>query len=225
MFTQWWNLLDTASQVFYCIAVPATLVLLVQTVLIFLGFDEGGDGVGDADLSGAALADADLSGTDGLADLEAGDGIFGADSITDAHDVSGLDGLRVFTIRGIVAFFVVFGWVGVAMRSAGISLAITIPVALLCGFATMVGIAFLLRAVMKLRSDGTADNRNAIGTACKVHLTVPPARTGEGKVHVMLQGALVERSAVTDDAEPIPTGSEVVVVGVSGQTDLVVARK
>lgn len=220
MFTQWWNLLDTASQVFYCIAIPATLVLVVQTVLIFLGLDEGGDGIGDADLSGADLTDADA-----LGDLDAADGVFGADSIADTHDVSGLDGLRVFTLRGIVAFFVVFGWVGVAMRTAGVGLAVTIPVALLCGFATMVAIAFLLRAVMKLRSDGTADNRNAIGTSCKVHLTVPAGRSGEGKVHVMLQGAYVERSAVTDDAEAIPTGSEVVVVGVSGDTDLVVARK
>ena len=78
---------------------------------------------------------------------------------------------------------------------------------------------------MKLRNDGNTDNRNAVGTAGKVQLTIPPARTGEGKVHVMLQGSYVERSAVTDDEEAIPTGSEVVVVGVSGQTDLVVKRK
>ena len=41
----------------------------------------------------------------------------------------------------------------------------------------------------------------------------------------MLQGAYVERGAVTDETEAIPTGSEIVVVGVSGQTDLVVRRK
>jgi hypothetical protein len=41
----------------------------------------------------------------------------------------------------------------------------------------------------------------------------------------MLQGSYVERSAVTDDEEAIPTGSEIIVVGVSGQTDLIVKRK
>jgi hypothetical protein len=41
----------------------------------------------------------------------------------------------------------------------------------------------------------------------------------------MLQGAYVERNAVTDDEEAIPTGAEIIVVGVSGQTDLVVKRK
>jgi membrane protein implicated in regulation of membrane protease activity len=78
---------------------------------------------------------------------------------------------------------------------------------------------------MKLRSDGNADNRNAVGTAGKVYLTIPPSRSGEGKVQVMLQGSYVERNAVTDDTDAIPTGSEIIVVGVSGQTDLVVRRK
>ena len=41
----------------------------------------------------------------------------------------------------------------------------------------------------------------------------------------MLQGSYVERDAVTDDEETIPTGSEVVVIGLSGQTTLVVKRK
>ena len=85
--------------------------------------------------------------------------------------------------------------------------------------------AYLLRAVMRLRSDGNTDNRNAIGVAGKVHLTIPPERRGEGKVHIMLQGSLVERNAVTDGLEAIPTGAEVVVVGTSGQTDLVVKLK
>ncbi len=214
MFQEWWNMLGAAAQTFYCIAIPATLVLVIQTVLIFVGIGESGDGVDDLGADGA------------ISDLaESGDGIYGTDSVSDMHDIGDLDGLRIFTLRGIIAFFVVFGWVGVAMCSAGVSLYATIPVSILCGFAVMVGIAYLLRAVMKLRSDGNIDNRNAVGLHGKVHLTVPPARSGEGKVHIMLQGSYVERNAITDQAEAIPTGSEVVVVGVSGQTDLVVERK
>lgn len=216
MFVEWWNMLDAATQVFYCIAIPATLVLLVQTVLIFIGFGDSGDGIDDVGLEDAM---------DGISDTHVGEGIFGEDGVTEIEDASAFDGLRIFTVRGIVAFFVVFGWVGVALRSAGVGLLITIPAAFLSGAAAMVGIAYLLRAVLKLRSDGTADNRNAVGAHCKVHLTVPPARSGAGKVHVMLQGSYVERNAVTDDDSPIPTGSEAVVVGTSGETDLVIARK
>ena len=133
--------------------------------------------------------------------------------------------MHIFTLRGIIAFLVIFGWVGVVMQSANINLTITLVVAFLCGLAMMLLIAYLFKIIMKLKSDGTADNRNALGTAGRVHLTIPPSRKGEGKVHIMLQGSYVERNAVTDESESIPTGCEIIVVGISGQTDLVVKRK
>ena len=89
----------------------------------------------------------------------------------------------------------------------------------------MTVLAFFVRTVMKLKNDGNLDNRNALGVSGKVYLTVPANRKGEGKVNVMLQGSFVERDAVTDENEDIPTGCEVVVTGVSGQTTLVVNRK
>ncbi len=214
----WWNTLGFATQVFYCIAIPATLVLLIQTVLLFLGIGDDADG-GLDDLSDATPDEIPSE----MPDVS--DGVFGEDSLSDVHDFQGFDGLRILTFRGVIAFFVVFGWVGVAMDASGAALWLTIPIAFVCGFAMMLLLAFLFRAIMQLRSDGNTDNRNAIGTAGKVQLTIPPARTGEGKVHVMLQGAYVERNAVTDDEEAIPTGCEIVVVGVSGQTDLIVRRK
>ncbi len=210
----WWNTLGTSAQVFYCIAIPSTFVLLIQTILMFIGFDGDGDDIG--------------SGIDDIGDSvpdDISDGVFGEDSITEVHDASGFEGLRIFTFRGIIAFFVVFGWVGVVMEDAGAPLYLTLPVAFISGFAIMFVMAFLFRALMKLRSDGNADNRNAVGCSGKVYLTIPAARSGDGKVSVMLQGAYVERNAVTDDAEAIPTGAEIVVVGVCGQTDLVVRRK
>ena len=203
--------MGVATQVFYCIAIPATLLLLIQTVMMFLGMGEDADSIDDIDLDGGELPDAE--------------GVFGDGDLSEVQDVFGLDGLRIFTIRGLIAFFVVFGWVGIVMLGADVGLWITIPVAAICGFAMMVLLAFLVRGVMKLRSDGNTDNRNAVGIAGKVHLTIPPSRSGEGKVHVMLQGAYVERNAVTDSEEAIPTGCEIVVVGVSGQTDLVVKKK
>ncbi len=206
---EWWNSLSLASQILYCIAIPATLVLLIQTVLMFFGVDDSADGDVEIDAP----------------DTDIDDGVFGEDGITDVSDVSGLESLHIFTVRGIIAFFVIFGWVGIVMQSADINLLITLPVATICGVAIMVIIAYLFKAVMRLKSNGTADNRNAVGTAGKVYLTVPPSRSGEGKVNIMLQGAYVERSAVTDETDPIPTGCEIIVVGVSGQTSLVVKRK
>ena len=209
----WWNSLSLATQIFYCVAVPSTLVLIIQTLMTFFGAGE--DASADADV-------ADDIAPDGA---EVSEGVFGDEAADNTEDPSGLEGLRIFTFRGIIAFLVVFGWVGVAMDASGISLLITLPVAFVCGVAMMVSLALIFRAVMRLRNDGNTDNRNAIGTAGKVQLTSPPARSGEGKVHLMLQGAYVERNAVTDDEDAIPTGAEVIIVGVSGQTDLIVKRK
>lgn len=207
----WWNSLNIATQVFYCIAVPSTLILIIQTLVTFLGGSDGVEGEAGID------ADVDVG--------ESGDGVFGDEAADNTADPAGLSGLRIITFRGIIAFLVVFGWVGVAMDSSGAKLWLTLPIAFVCGFAMMLSLALIFRAVMKLRNDGNADNRNAVGTSGKVQLTIPPARSGEGKVHLMLQGAYVERNAVTDDSEAIPTGAEVIVIGVSGQTDLVVKRK
>lgn len=198
---EWWNSLSLLSQIFTCIAFPATLVLLIQTVMMLIGFGD------DSDVPDSTEADLD------------------ADVDDIPHDFEGLDGLRIFTVRGIVAFLVVFGWVGAVLDGAGVKMYITVPVSALCGFLMMVILAILLKFVMKLRSEGNVDNRNAVGTSGRVYLTIPPSRSGEGKVQVMLQGSLTEINAVTDETDPIKTGSEIVVIGVSGQTSLVVKRK
>ncbi len=200
--SMWWDSLSVASQVFALVAIPMTVVLLIQTVLMFIGIGGEADGA-DGPEFGDSETDTDVGETDAEA----------------------LDSLHIFTVRGIIAFFVVFGWVGFLMDSAAVSLWITVPVAVLCGFAMMVLLAVLFKAVMKLRSGGNLELSNALGTAGTVYLAIPGGRGGVGKVNILLQGSYVECEAVTDEAETIPTGSEIVVTGVSGQTTLTVRRK
>ncbi len=218
---EWWNSIGLAAQIFACIAIPSTLILLVQTILMFIGIgdDSDVDGIGEAEIADGG----DLIADDIETDVP--DGVFGDGDVDELPSDTGMDGLRLFTFRGIIAFLVVFGWVGLAMASGDIALYITLPVAIVCGLCMMLFIAVLIRAVMKLRGDGNVDNRNAVGVSGVVHLTVPALRTGTGKVHLMLQGSYVERDAVTDEEVSLPTGSEIVVVGVSGQTTLIVRKK
>lgn len=233
-FVEWWNALGLVTQIFYCIAIPATLVLVIQTVLMFFGLDDGdadadfdADIDADADLDFDTDLDADIPDDVDFADADITDGVYG-DEIADAAelaDMAGFESLRIFTVRGIIAFLVMFGWVGVVMTEAKINIVVTLLTATVSGIAIMVLVAYIFKAVMRLRSNGTADNRNALGGAGKVYLTIPASRQGEGKVNIMLQGSYVERNAVTDEGEAIPTGSEIIVVGVSGQTTLVVKRK
>ena len=215
----WWDSLSLLSQIFACIAIPATIVLAIQTMMMFIGLD--GDSIGDTD--GDLSLDHDIG--DIHIDTDISDGIFGDELPMGDPDPSGLSDLHILSLRGIIAFLVVFGWVGFMVDGGGGDMWLCLLIATISGFATMLLIALLMSAVMKLRNNGNINNRNAIGTSGRVYLTVPASRSGEGKVNVLLQGSYVEREAVTDEDVPIPTGSEVVVIGISGQTTLVVKRK
>ena len=142
---EWWNTLSLATQIFYCIAVPSSLVLLIQTLLTFIGI--GGDS--DIDTDGVDDLGGDI---DGDIDGDTPEGVYGDGDFDDVSDAEGIDGLRVFTLRGIIAFLVVFGWVGVAMDASGVSLFITLPVALVCGLAMMLSLPFSRNSTRYLRT-------------------------------------------------------------------------
>ena len=55
--------------------------------------------------------------------------------------------------------------------------------------------------------------------------SIPPRRSGTGKVNVLVQERYVELSAVTDCDAPLPSGSEVLIIGVSGENTVVVTHK
>ena len=40
---EWWNALPLIEQVFYIIAIPSTLILLLQTILLLFGVGGGHD--------------------------------------------------------------------------------------------------------------------------------------------------------------------------------------
>ena len=130
--------------------------------------------------------------------------------------------LHLFTVRGVVAFLVLFGWGGLCLCQAGVPGFLAVFLAIPIGFAGMVGIALAVREVLRLQYDGTLDLRNAVGLTGQVYLTVPPARTGEGKVTVSVPEQLRELDARTDFPAPIPTGSPVRVSGLAGRDTLLV---
>ena len=205
----WWQSLSALDHVLLYIAVPATLILLIQTVLLFAGgaFDSDGDaGVPDADGPDFDGPDAD------------GGPLHEAAADPETPDT----GLHLFTVRGVVAFLVLFGWGGLCLCQVGMPGFLAVFLAVPIGFAGMVGIALAVRQAVRLQYDGTLDLRNAVGLAGQVYLTVPPARTGEGKVMVTVQEQLRELDARTDSTQPIPTGGAVRVTGLAGRDILLV---
>lgn len=225
----WWSGLDTLTRVFAIIASVATLFLIIQTIMLLIGI--GHDSDVDADTSGIGDGpDFDVDSPD--FDLQVGEIDFDADSggfdihdvdlssHTDGHDghvSGGYDpGLRIFTVRGFVAFFAVGGWVGVALLENGVNQVFSVVVALLAGLLFMVLLAWIFKKSLGLQYNGTMDIRHAVGREGSVYLTIPPAGEGQGKVVLVLQEALREFDAVTKEGKAIRTGSAVRVVSTLG---------
>lgn len=215
--TEWWEGLSLLGRIFTCIAVPATAVMILQTILVLCGMGGGTDGDLDGDLDPDADFDADFD-TDLDTDF---DGDLDADLDVDSMDPEaqeaggdapeGSYSLRLFSIRGIVAFFSIGGWAGLAAERAGIPLPGTITLAVAAGAAALFAVAWVMKKAMELQEDGTMDLRCALGKTGSVYLPIPPKGQGKGKIQLLLSGSLVELEAVNTGEKMIPTGSEVMV--------------
>ena len=221
----WWLTLTPLEHLLLYLAVPATLLLVIQTLLLFLGGDAGGDGGLEdgvaVDLDGDGIPDVILPDADGCGDPLS----------HDAPDAEPLDGeppgqgLHILTVRGVVVFLALFGWGGLWLCQLGLPHWLAVFLAVPIGLAGMVGVALILQQAMHLQYDGTMDLRNAVGKEGTVYLTVPAGRTGSGKVNVVVQDQLRELDAVTDGDAPLATGAAVVVEALLHGDTLVVRPK
>ena len=149
----------------------------------------------------------------------------GGDNAADADgdiDVDDLeipdDGLAIFTVRGVTSMLCITGWVAVALLETSLPQGISIAIAILCGVATLIGMAYLMRAVYKLQSSGNIDVENCIGKIGEVYIPIPSSGNGAGKVNLTVQEKFSEFSAITTGGDQLKTGSfvRVVAVGPSG---------
>lgn len=208
-FTNWWEGLTLLQQCFAVVAIPATVILLLQTVLLLFGL--GGH---DAD-HGEVDTDHDFDhGFDHDADHD-----FDHDAHDGAHHAAGI---RLFTLRGIVALFAVGGWLGVAMCDLGLSPALAGLIAAAGGFAALVIAALVIKYALRLQENGNIAAKNAVAHTATVYIPIPAARSGCGKVTMNLQERFVEMEALTDCDRTLKTGETVQVVGVTDEDKLVV---
>ncbi len=217
----WWEGLTLVQQILYCIAIPSTLILVLQMILSVIG----GQADGGVDIS-------DTSGLDMPGEMDA-DVLFDADASGDIGDAGDLvhDGgnpadfgtLKFLTLQTIITFLTVFSWVSIVCVSAGMQTLPGVLIGAACGFVMMFIVAKLVQLSAKLAENGTLNLKNAIGETASVYLTVPANGGGEGKVTMQVQGRFGEFDAITEDDAPIETGTQVQVTDVRGDA-LVVER-
>ena len=211
----WWGSLDLFTQILYCVSIPSTLILLIQTVLIIMGFGDGGPDVNLSDTSGIDLPDCDC----GMCD------------VTDVSDVGGdianpadIGAMHLFTFQGIVTFLCVFSWASI-LTYMGCGL---IPVALIVGFvlgaAAMFGVAKIIQLMGRLAQNGNIVARKFLGETGTVYIPIPANAKGTGKINIALGERYVEFEAVTEGAEELTSGEAVRVTDIRSENILVVEK-
>jgi hypothetical protein len=121
--------------------------------------------------------------------------------------------MRLLTIRTLMAALIFFGLAGLYGNSRWPEGPVTPLFALAAGAGAMVLVGSIMRALSRLRAEGTVRMDRAVGRGGTVYLPIPAQKAGAGRVLLNLQNRTVECQAITADKE-LPTGAPVVVVAV-----------
>lgn len=146
----------------------------------------------------------------------------GLDADPDATAGGGEFPFQLFTFRNFINFFLGFGWTAIVLQGK-INGVLAIFIAFVAGILLVAAVMYIFYFMSKMEQSGNIDTANAVGCRGNVYLKIPPARNGEGKVQITIQGAIREYDAVTN-GEELPTGTPIVITQVLNENVLVVAR-
>ncbi len=187
----WFKNLTVLEHIYFWLGIVSTLFLIIQ--IIMMCFSSFG---GDGDIDGDGVADADLD----------------ADS-----------GISIFTVKSLTAFFAVGSWSGLltcALASDKLQW-LSIIVAVITGAAALTAVAFSLHALKKLQCNGVIEYDKLIGQRANVYVSIPPSRSGRGKLTLNAQGKFMEIDAVTDEAEKIAVDDVIEIVAIENECAVV----
>ena len=179
----WFESLSTSEKIYFIIAVVASILLVIQIVLMLFSLG----GASDMDFDG------DFDGVDGDMDADGG--------------------LSFFTIKGMTAFFALGGWCGfaAAMGLPG-NIWAPILIAVATGTVALLGVGFAMRGIARMQCSGNIVKHKLVGQSATVDVSIPESRKGRGKIVLTAQDTYLEIDAMTDDAERIPVDTRVKIV-------------
>ena len=186
----WWSSMIVFSQIFWSIAIFGTMLLIMQVISMFLGFEHFSND------------------TDASVDVHQG-----MDHDTESHQ-GFMAGLKLFTLRNMVAFICMFGWTGIVMIEYDASKIATCFVSLLVGCFSMVMMGIFMRFVYSMQASGNIDESQFIGKGAIVYIPIPEKGKGIGKINFTIGTRLEERQAMSNGSA-IPVGTTVKTISYS----------
>ncbi len=220
MLTQistWFSGLNGTMQVFWACAIAATIVFIIQNLLMLLGIgDMDSDVDADVGTDFDVHTDFDTSAVDADTDLSTGhaghEGTLGSAGI-----------FSLLTLRNFINFFLGFGWGGISFAPVIQNKGLLVFVAFLCGLLFVAVFLLMFKAIMRLETNGAFRISDCVGQTASVYLRIPAAHAGAGKIQISINGSVHELNAFTD-GDFLPTGSRVRVVKVIDAGSLLVEK-
>ena len=188
---EWWAGLSGLTQFFYGMAAFFSVFFLWQMIGAFIGLD--GDSM---DLGGDV--------TDVPDDMD----------FEDVMESS--EAFKVLSLRSIITFFTLFSWGGALYMNEGMPAVKAMGIASIWGLVGMLAIAGIFYFMGKMSETGTKDVASAQGRIATVYLDIPA--DGFGEVKTTVSGAVEHIKARSVNGEALPSGTQVRVVKVVGQT-------
>jgi membrane protein implicated in regulation of membrane protease activity len=143
------------------------------------------------------------------------DSVFDTDMSMDS-DLS----FELFSIQGLAAATMMFGYVGMFTLSASESEVFAVIAGGMAAAASMYGVGLMLKGINDLQADGTMKYEDAIGERGQVYSRIRPNESGE--VQVSVDGTLRTLTARAKDRSlRIPTGEFITVLDYIGSTLIV----
>ncbi|GAB4266824.1 MAG: hypothetical protein Kow0029_00850 [Candidatus Rifleibacteriota bacterium] len=223
------------EKIFLTCALCGSVVFLIRMMLMFIGLagdhgdghldsgghDGGHDMIGDGHDIGHDF-DGDIS-HDGDLGVDHGE-LVETNTHSAGHSIDDSDAsFKFVSIQGLTAFFMMFGWVGLALiRDNALPGWAAVAGGFVGGAFTVYVLAVIFKFAMKLQSDGTMRIKSALGSGGTVYLRIPA--DGIGQVQVEVDGRLKVFDAVSSTKEEIKTGEQITVVWVQDNGVLVVEK-
>lgn len=178
-----WNEWSGFEKLMICIAIPFTLLFIIQVVLTIIGAElsESLDVIDNADIDFAAV---DAEGSD--------------------------SGSSFFTIRNMISFFACLGWTGFLLKGSGYNELISLIAGIFTGLLSMTLNFLLLRFLSRLSENNTFNISKTIGAHGKVYTPIEPGKIG--LVQVNYGGGFHELQAKSSETLPSHTPIKVVEV-------------
>jgi len=190
---QFFAQMDPLLRMFWYIAIPVSLVFIIQFIMMTIGF--GGD-----------------------SDLELEDNFdVGSESGLDNTGI----GFDPFTIKNLINFLLGFSWGGISFYSVTGSDLVAILAAFSCGAVFVLAFFFILKQVHKLSEDNTFKIEKSIEREGDVYMLIPGNMEGIGKVIVNVNGSARELKAKSVFGQISP-GTPIKVIGLDNEDTVIV---